>query len=264
MCQVARRNSPSVADCRPIPSCIATAAEIASSSMALSWAESMRPAGEIVARREHLRRAEQTADMVGTERRCATHSGHRGAARPRASMPGGPNRPGPPRVVAPGAHTGRAARVGWAHRKRDRSRAGRDGRIVSVGSLVSSGPLILAVPVAAAAGAVTFLSPCCLPLVPAISPYVTGMSGAGAQSGTSQADAQPAGARLASAQAVGVQPGGARPAVAAPVGADAPSGGRAGARRPAAGWWPAPRCSCWGSRRSTPRTGWRSAGSAPR
>ena len=93
---------------------------------------------------------------------------------------------------------------------------------MSVGSLVSSGPLILAVPVAAAAGAVTFLSPCCLPLVPGYLSYVTGMSGAGAQSGTSQADAQPAGARLASAQAVGVQPGGARPAVAAPFGAGEP------------------------------------------
>ena len=43
-----------------------------------------------------------------------------------------------------------------------------------------SGPLILAVPVAAAAGAVTFLSPCCLPLVPGYLSYVTGMSGSAA------------------------------------------------------------------------------------
>ncbi|HEX9030756.1 MAG TPA: cytochrome c biogenesis protein CcdA, partial [Streptosporangiaceae bacterium] len=35
-----------------------------------------------------------------------------------------------------------------------------------VGNLVFSGPLLLAIPVAAAAGAVTFLSPCILPLVP--------------------------------------------------------------------------------------------------
>src|SRR5260370_17964484 len=49
-----------------------------------------------------------------------------------------------------------------------------------VGHLVLSGPLILAVPVAAAAGAVTFLSPCCLPLVPGYLSYVTGMSGAAA------------------------------------------------------------------------------------
>lgn len=43
--------------------------------------------------------------------------------------------------------------------------------------LVLSGPVLLAMPVAAAAGAVTFLSPCCLPLVPGYLSYVTGMSG---------------------------------------------------------------------------------------
>ena len=48
---------------------------------------------------------------------------------------------------------------------------------MSVGSLVSSGPLLLAIPIAAAAGAVTFLSPCVLPLVPGYLSYVTGMSG---------------------------------------------------------------------------------------
>ncbi|HLI42063.1 MAG TPA: cytochrome c biogenesis protein CcdA [Streptosporangiaceae bacterium] len=47
-----------------------------------------------------------------------------------------------------------------------------------VGQLVTSGPLILALPVAAAAGAVTFLSPCCLPLVPGYLSFVTGMAGA--------------------------------------------------------------------------------------
>ena len=51
---------------------------------------------------------------------------------------------------------------------------------MSVENLVSSGPLILAIPVAAAAGALTFLSPCCLPLVPGYLSYITGMSGAGA------------------------------------------------------------------------------------
>jgi cytochrome c-type biogenesis protein len=49
---------------------------------------------------------------------------------------------------------------------------------MSVTSLISSGPLLLAMPVAAAAGAVTFLSPCCLPLVPGYLAYITGMSGA--------------------------------------------------------------------------------------
>ena len=47
-----------------------------------------------------------------------------------------------------------------------------------VAQLVTSGPLILALPVAAAAGAVTFLSPCCLPLVPGYLSFVTGMAGA--------------------------------------------------------------------------------------
>jgi cytochrome c-type biogenesis protein len=62
---------------------------------------------------------------------------------------------------------------------------------MSVESLVYSGPLLLALPVAAAAGAVTFLSPCCLPLVPGYLAYITGMSGADAS-----AD-QPSGARVA-------------------------------------------------------------------
>jgi cytochrome c-type biogenesis protein len=55
---------------------------------------------------------------------------------------------------------------------------------MSIVSLVSSGPLLLAVPVAAAAGAVTFLSPCCLPLVPGYLAYITGMSGADAAAET--------------------------------------------------------------------------------
>jgi cytochrome c-type biogenesis protein len=50
-----------------------------------------------------------------------------------------------------------------------------------VGNLILSGPLLFAVPVAAAAGAVTFLSPCVLPLVPGYLSYVTGMSGVDAQ-----------------------------------------------------------------------------------
>lgn len=52
---------------------------------------------------------------------------------------------------------------------------------MSVGSVVTSGPLILAVPVALAAGAITFLTPCCLPLVPGFIAYVTGMSGSDLQ-----------------------------------------------------------------------------------
>jgi cytochrome c-type biogenesis protein len=50
--------------------------------------------------------------------------------------------------------------------------------------VILSGPLLFAVPVAAAAGAVTFLSPCVLPLVPGYLSYVTGMSGVDAQQAT--------------------------------------------------------------------------------
>jgi cytochrome c-type biogenesis protein len=76
--------------------------------------------------------------------------------------------------------------------------------------LVTSGPLILALPVAAAAGAVTFLSPCCLPLVPGYLSFVTGMAGA---SGSSTA---PATALAPSSPASGVGPDGAAVAVVAP------------------------------------------------
>src|SRR5689334_23711870 len=51
---------------------------------------------------------------------------------------------------------------------------------MSITQLVTSGPLILALPVAAAAGAVTFLSPCCLPLVPGYLSFIPGMAGADA------------------------------------------------------------------------------------
>ena len=58
-----------------------------------------------------------------------------------------------------------------------------------VTQLVTSGPLILALPVAAAAGAVTFLSPCCLPLVPGYLSFVTGMAGAGGSPPAAAGDA---------------------------------------------------------------------------
>jgi cytochrome c-type biogenesis protein len=60
---------------------------------------------------------------------------------------------------------------------------------MSVPNLVMSGPLLLAMPVAAAAGAVTFLSPCCLPLVPGYLAYLTGMSGVGAETAAAGTDA---------------------------------------------------------------------------
>jgi cytochrome c-type biogenesis protein len=63
-----------------------------------------------------------------------------------------------------------------------------------VTQLVTSGPLILALPVAAAAGAVTFLSPCCLPLVPGYLSFVTGMAGADGSPATSVSAQAPAAA----------------------------------------------------------------------
>ena len=81
---------------------------------------------------------------------------------------------------------------------------------MSITQLVTSGPLILALPVAAAAGAVTFLSPCCLPLVPGYLSFVTGMAGAG---GPSSPGAPASGPDAAGASAVA---DGAGVAVAAP------------------------------------------------
>jgi cytochrome c-type biogenesis protein len=83
---------------------------------------------------------------------------------------------------------------------------------MSVTQLVTSGPLILALPVAAAAGAVTFLSPCCLPLVPGYLSFVTGMAGAGGPA----SPAAPASVPAASASAAGASASGA-PATGAPV-----------------------------------------------
>jgi cytochrome c-type biogenesis protein len=71
-----------------------------------------------------------------------------------------------------------------------------------VANVVLSGPLILALPVAVAAGAVTFLSPCVLPLVPGYLSYVTGMSGTAAGQGRRGPAREPAPA-MAAAQAGG-------------------------------------------------------------
>lgn len=51
------------------------------------------------------------------------------------------------------------------------------------GDTVLTGSLALAIPVAALAGLVSFLSPCVLPLVPGYLGYVTGLSGAELASG---------------------------------------------------------------------------------
>ncbi len=81
--------------------------------------------------------------------------------------------------------------------------------------LILSGPVLLAMPVAAAAGAVTFLSPCCLPLVPGYLSYLTGMSGDAVRDRRRNASGSPA-----PAEAVAVAAGGAV-ALAAPAAAAA-------------------------------------------
>lgn len=92
-----------------------------------------------------------------------------------------------------------------------------------VAQFVTSGPLILALPVAAAAGAVTFLSPCCLPLVPGYLSFVTGMAGAGGSPVTAEpATASPVPAAGGSGVAVAAPP----LAATAPVTAAGPPRGR--------------------------------------
>src|SRR5215469_679129 len=65
----------------------------------------------------------------------------------------------------------------------DRADRGRLAVSGGLAHLILSGPVLLAMPVAAAAGAVTFLSPCCLPLIPGYLSYLTGMSGSAAGDG---------------------------------------------------------------------------------
>jgi len=60
--------------------------------------------------------------------------------------------------------------------------------IAGPGELVAYGPLLLAVPVAIVAGLVSFLSPCCLPLVPGYLAYVSGNAGAAATQSVSAPD----------------------------------------------------------------------------
>ncbi len=52
---------------------------------------------------------------------------------------------------------------------------------MSIQELIGNGSLLLAIPVAVAAGAISFASPCVLPLVPGYLSYVTGMSAVDAQ-----------------------------------------------------------------------------------
>ncbi|HEY3647793.1 MAG TPA: cytochrome c biogenesis protein CcdA [Streptosporangiaceae bacterium] len=105
---------------------------------------------------------------------------------------------------------------------------------MSITQLVTSGPLLLALPVAAAAGAVTFLSPCCLPLVPGYLSFVTGMAGAGGPSSPAAPASLPAapGASASGASAAGASAAGA-PATGVPA-AGVPGSGVAVAAPPLA------------------------------
>jgi len=60
----------------------------------------------------------------------------------------------------------------------------------SISDIVLSGPLLLALGIAAFAGAVSFFSPCCLPLVPGYLSYVAGIAGS-ERTGTTNAPAAP-------------------------------------------------------------------------
>jgi cytochrome c-type biogenesis protein len=69
-----------------------------------------------------------------------------------------------------------------------------------VTGLVLTAPVLLALPVALTAGALSFFSPCCLPLVPGFLSYVTGMSGAETLAGSAASGAPaPAASRRATA-----------------------------------------------------------------
>jgi cytochrome c-type biogenesis protein len=93
--------------------------------------------------------------------------------------------------------------------------------------LILSGPVLLAMPVAAAAGAITFLSPCCLPLVPGYLAYITGMSGSAAAGPQAGPASEPA---LALSPAIAA----AGPDSAAALPASRPPSGPRGAALPAA------------------------------
>jgi cytochrome c-type biogenesis protein len=95
--------------------------------------------------------------------------------------------------------------------------------------LILSGPVLLAMPVAAAAGAVTFLSPCCLPLVPGYLSYLTGMSGSGASPRPVTGSAITLRPAVAVAGTTGAASTGAGSGVAEPAPVAAASAGESGA-----------------------------------
>ena len=77
--------------------------------------------------------------------------------------------------------------------------------------VVFDGPLLVAAPVAAAAGLVSFLSPCVLPLVPGYLSYMTGLSGAALEQSSAQQVSTPILIGTSGSQQVGVRSGNADP-----------------------------------------------------
>ena len=73
--------------------------------------------------------------------------------------------------------------------------------VADPGEMVAYGPLLVAVPVAMAAGLVSFLSPCCLPLVPGYLAYVGGTAGADAASESTARQGAVTGATVTTAPA---------------------------------------------------------------
>ncbi|WP_159944134.1 cytochrome c biogenesis CcdA family protein [Nocardiopsis sp. FR6] len=74
-----------------------------------------------------------------------------------------------------------------------------------IGTTVLSGSLLAAVPLALAAGLVSFLSPCVLPLVPGYLSYVTGMSGTQTREGAGAAGGGSGGTATATATATAAE-----------------------------------------------------------
>jgi cytochrome c-type biogenesis protein len=79
----------------------------------------------------------------------------------------------------------------------------------SISDIVLSGPLLVALLIAAAAGAISFFSPCCLPLVPGYLSYVAGVAGSESSGTTGSDAAAPAGVPQTTTDAAG---GAAQPA----------------------------------------------------
>lgn len=69
------------------------------------------------------------------------------------------------------------------------------------------GPMLVAIPIAAAAGLVSFLSPCCLPLLPGYLAYVAGSAGADAHASSAIPASGPTATALSTATATARRPG---------------------------------------------------------